>query len=275
MLQSAAMRVHSNLISDSNLVNQTIELLKENGGSLAATDVANHVLQIPTLDEDLAAMLVGDLTMSDPRLSLNENNRVELVLPNFDSRRLCDIDYVVFDTETTGAKLLTSRMTEIGAYRVRNGKIVAEYETLINPEIEIPPFISALTGITNQMVARAPRFCDIASDLLDFIGDSVLVAHNAQFDMRFLNFEIGRVFSGYKLHNPNLCTVRLSRKLLPDLENHRLHTVARHYSITIQNRHRAGGDALATAHIFINLLSQLETLGVKDLAMAKRIKSKI
>ena len=97
------------------------------------------------------------------------------------------------------------------------------------------------------MAQEAPNFFEIMPELLSFIGDSILVAHNAGFDMRFLNYEIGRVVPRRKLINPNFCTVRLSRKLLPNIKNHRLHTIAEHYNITIHNRHRAFGDALATA----------------------------
>jgi DNA polymerase III subunit alpha, Gram-positive type len=122
------------------------------------------------------------------------------------------------------------------------------------------------------MVRRAPKFADVAADFLDFIGDAVLVAHNAHFDIRFLNHEIGRIYDGYRVANPHLCTVQLSRKLLPHIANHRLHTVAEHYSIFIENRHRAGDDAFATARIFVNLLEILQNLGVSDLAAAKKFK---
>jgi len=113
------------------------------------------------------------------------------------------------------------RITEIGAYRVKNGEVTDEFQTLVNPEMPIPRFITELTGISDDMVAGAPVFADIADDFLSFIGDSILVAHNSGFDMRFLNSEIARVFPDYRVANPCLCTVLLSRKLLPDIENHR------------------------------------------------------
>ena len=149
-----------------------------------------------------------------------------------------------------------------------------EFHTLVDPETPIPPFIAGLTGITNEMVRGAPKFADIAHELLCFIGDSVLVAHNSGFDMRFLNVEIGRVFAGYRIANPCLCTVQLSRKLLPDIVNHKLKTVAEHYSIDLTNHHRANADAYATAHIFVNLLAKLSDSGVNDLATVRRISSR-
>ena len=142
--------------------------------------------------------------------------------------------------------------------------------SLVNPEIPIPRFVASLTGISNEMVRSAPVFADVAPQWLDFVSDSVLVAHNAPFDTSFLNHEISRVYPGHRMVNPHLCTVRLSRRALPDLSNHRLDTIANHFSIPIVSRHRAGSDALATAEIFLLLLTELEeTHGIKDLAGAR------
>jgi DNA polymerase III alpha subunit (gram-positive type) len=100
------------------------------------------------------------------------------------------------------------------------------------------------------------------------------VAHNSSFDMRFLNFEIGRIFPDHRIANPCLCTVQLSRKLLPDILNHKLKTVAEHYSIDLVDHHRASADAYATAHIFVNLLTRLHEAGVHDLAAIKKMSSR-
>ncbi|MBC7912069.1 MAG: DNA polymerase III subunit epsilon, partial [Pyrinomonadaceae bacterium] len=143
---------------------------------------------------------------------------------------------------------------------------------LVNPETQIPPFIVNLTGITNQMVKDAPRFEEVAPLWLDFAGDAVLVAHNAQFDVRFLNHEIARVFPGRRMANSNLCTVILSRRIFPGLLNYRLQTVAEHFSIQINNRHRAASDALATAEIFIHMLARMHEHGINDLAAARRFR---
>jgi DNA polymerase-3 subunit alpha (Gram-positive type) len=130
-----------------------------------------------------------------------------------------------------------------------------------------------LTGITDEMVRSAPKFSEVADAFLKFIGDSVLVAHNAGFDMRFLNHEVGRMYEDYRLRNPSLCTVQLSRKLLPDIENHKLKTLAEHFSVALVNHHRANEDAYATARIFINLLDQLKTRGVRALGEARTYNS--
>jgi len=261
-----------NLISESLLISETIQLLEHCGGRAPAIKVVDYVMKIQHPEVDLAKLLVSDLIEIDPRIQLIEDT-VELIRTNFERRKLAETDFVVFDLETTGAKTPPCRITEIGAYRIRNGKITEEFQTLVNPETLIPPFIIQLTGISNRMVKNAPKFAEVAADFLDFIGDSVLVAHNAHFDMRFLNHEIGRIYADYRVANQHLCTVQLSRKLLPHIANHRLHTVAEYYSIFIENRHRASDDAFATAKIFCNFLVEMQVRGVSDLAMAKRLKA--
>lgn len=262
---------YPNLISDSLLISETIQLLQSFGGRASAVKVVDYVMKINSPAPDLAKLLVSDLVETDSRLYLNEDT-LELIESDFERRNFAETDFVVFDLETTGAKTPPCRITEIGAYRVRGGKITEEFQTLVNPETPISMFITQLTGISNQMVRHAPKFSEVAADFLDFIGDSVLVAHNAHFDMRFLNHEIGRIHKDYRVGNPSLCTVRLSRKLLPHVENHRLKTLAEYYSVALINHHRAGDDAHATAHIFINLLEQLDLRGVRDLATAKKFK---
>lgn len=261
----------SNLISDSLLINDTIRLLQNFGGKATAVEIVDSVMKIRRPEPNLAKLLVSDLVNGDPRLSLNEG-MVELHLINHDSLNLFETDYVVLDFETTGAKCPPCRVTEIGAYRVEKGEITNKFHTLINPETEIPIFITQLTGISEAMVKDAPKFREIADDFLSFIGDAVLVAHNAPFDIRFLNHEIGKIYDGYKVANPHLCTVQLSRRLVPNIENHKLNTVAEHFCVNLENHHRASHDAHATAKIFVNLLEQLNDLGVSDLASARKVK---
>lgn len=265
------MTPYPNLISDSLLVNETIALLKSRGGNASAVKVVDYVMNIRKPEPALARILVSDIIETDPRLQLNDDT-VELIENGFNNRILSETDFVVFDLETTGAKTPPCRITEIGAYKIVNGKITDEYQTLVNPEIPIPAFITGLTGISDAMVKNAPRFGEIASEFLEFIDDSVLVAHNAHFDMRFLNHEIGKIHEDYRVGNPHLCTVQLSRKLLPNLVNHRLHTVAEFYSVFIKNRHRASDDAFATAKIFEDFLVRLEERGIKDLLTARKFK---
>ena len=267
------MTPYPNLIPESLLITETIALLRSFGGRASAVSIVDFVMKIRKPDPHLARLLVADLIDRDPRLTL-DGDVVELAADGFDKRELSETEFVVFDLETTGAKAPPCRITEIGAWRVRNGEVTDEFQTLVNPEIPIPRFITHLTGISDEMVADAPVFADIAYDFLEFIGDSILVAHNSGFDMRFLNHEIGRVFGSYRLANPCLCTVLLSRRLLPDIINHKLKTVAEHYSIELINHHRASDDAKATAHIFVNLLVNLQSKGVNDLAAVRKMGSR-
>ena len=262
---------YPNLVSDSTLVQDTIDLLTCSGGRAAASEIVDAVFKLSHIDDELAGLLVADLIRNDRRFKIVENNTVELLEDDSHLRLLKELDFVVVDVEATGAKTPPNRLIELGAYRIRGGKIVDKFVTLVNPEIPIPRFVATLTGISNEMVRGAPVFADVAPKWLDFVSEAVLVAHNAPFDTSFLNHEISRVYPGHRMVNPHLCTVKLSRRAMPDLSNHRLETIASHFSIPIASRHRAGSDALATAEIFILLLPELEeTHGIKDLGAARR-----
>jgi DNA polymerase III epsilon subunit family exonuclease len=266
------MQRHRNLISDSPLVQETVDLLRVCGGCATAAEVASLVLNLPEVEPELAYMLVADLIKEDHRLRLRDDQCVELACDDAESRLLSESDFVVVDLETTGAKTPPGRIMEIGAYRVRDGRVHAEFQTLVNPEAPIPPFIARLTGITEEMVRSAPLFSEIVADWLDFADDAVLVAHNSHFDVRVLNHEIGRVFPGCRMINSHICTVKLSRSCVPGLVNYQLSTLAEHFSIPHPNRHRAPADALATAELFIRMLERLSEHGVRDIASARRFR---
>ncbi|HYV11832.1 MAG TPA: exonuclease domain-containing protein [Pyrinomonadaceae bacterium] len=262
---------YPNLVSDSTLVQDTIDLLTCSGGRAAASEIVDAVFKLSHIDDELAGLLVADLIRNDRRFKIVENNTVELLADDSHLRLLKDLDFVVVDVEATGAKTPPNRLIELGAFRIRGGRIADKFVTLVNPEIPIPRFVATLTGISNEMVRDAPVFADVVPKWLDFVSEAVLVAHNAPFDTSFLNHEISRVYPGHRMVNPHLCTVKLSRRAMPDLSNHRLDTIASHFSIPIASRHRAGSDALATAEIFILLLTELEeTHGIKDLGAARR-----
>jgi len=148
---------------------------------------------------------------------------------------------VFLDLETTGATATHDRITEVGLVEVENGKFVREWSTLVNPGISIPPMIQALTGISNDMVAKAPRFEEIARAVYEAIDGRVLVAHNARFDYGFLKNEFKRL--GKTFSAPVLCTVRLSRRLFPQHARHNLDSLISRHGIACDARHRALGDA--------------------------------
>lgn len=260
---------YTNLVSDSTLVQETIELLRDCGGRANASQIVDVVFKVSHIDEELAGLLVGDLVRDDRRFKIIDGQTVELQVHDCESRLLDELEFVVVDIEATGAKMPPNRIIELGAYRIRGRKIVDSFITLVNPEISIPRFVIALTGITNEMVKQAPLFAEVAPQWLEFVQDAVLIAHNALFDTSFLNHEIARVYPGNRMMNPHLCTVLLSRRTVPGLVNYRLDTIADHFSIPIFERHRAGSDALATAEVFIRILDRLQEEGVTDLAAAR------
>jgi DNA polymerase-3 subunit epsilon len=172
--------------------------------------------------------------------------------------------YVVVDVETTGARPYAGdRITEIAAVVVKNGEISELFETLVNPQRSIPSFITQLTNITWEMVKDAPVFADIAPDVVSVLEGNVFVAHNAAFDWRFVSAELSRT-TGQQLMGRKLCTVKLARKLLPQLPRRSLDYVARYYGVDIASRHRAAGDALATAHCLLRMLDDLSDRGCES-----------
>jgi DNA polymerase-3 subunit epsilon len=167
---------------------------------------------------------------------------------------LHSLSYTVVDVETTGTSAYRGdRITDIAAVRVENGAVRDVFQTLVNPERSIPPYITRLTSITWDMVKDAPRFRDICDELLARMEGTVFVAHNAAFDWRFVSAEVARA-TGRSLEGRRLCTVRLARAVLPQLRRRSLDWVANHYGIEIESRHRAGGDATATAHCLVRML---------------------
>jgi len=148
---------------------------------------------------------------------------------------------VFLDIETTGAIARTSRITEIGAIRVENGKVVKEFRQLVNPEQPVPPFISRMTGIHDEMLWDAPIFQVIADQLEVFLDGALFIAHNVTFDYGFIKAEFERM--GQRFSMDRACTVRLSRRLHPEHRSHRLDLIIERMSVEVLNRHRAYDDA--------------------------------
>jgi DNA polymerase-3 subunit epsilon len=147
----------------------------------------------------------------------------------------------IVDVETTGTSPVYHRVIEIAILRIDQGKIVGQYESLVNPERYISPFIEQITGISNKDVAGAPLFREIADDVLKMLRNTVLVAHNARFDLAFLRHEFGNI--GKRFQPRSLCTVKLSRKLFPQERRHDLSSIIKRHRLSCANRHRAMGDA--------------------------------
>ncbi|NNC99882.1 MAG: 3'-5' exonuclease, partial [Gammaproteobacteria bacterium] len=162
--------------------------------------------------------------------------------------------YAVVDIETTGGRKGMHAITEIAVVKVRNHKIVEEWSTLVNPERPIPAFITRLTGISNQMVANAPLFREVADELEKQLKDTIFVAHNVGFDYGFIKAAYQRMNCNFKI--PRICTVRSARKAFPGLKSYALGKLARHFDIRLDNAHRALSDARATADLLILIQEQ-------------------
>lgn len=162
--------------------------------------------------------------------------------------------YAIVDIETTGGHANANGITEI-AIVVHNGKeVINSYQTLVNPGVPIPVFISSLTGITQEMVSVAPPFTQVASEVFNLLKDHIFIAHNVNFDYSFVKYHLAQ--AGYNLQTKKLCTVRLSRKIIPGKTSYSLGKLCQQIGIKINARHRAMGDCEATAQLFSLLLSQ-------------------
>ncbi|WP_367753337.1 exonuclease domain-containing protein [Flavobacterium sp. WC2430] len=172
--------------------------------------------------------------------------------------------YAILDIETTGGQFNEEGITEIAIYKYDGHEIVDQFISLVNPEIPIQPFVVKLTGINNAMLTGAPKFFEVAKRIIEMTNDCVLVAHNADFDYRILRTEFRRL--GYDFNQRTLCTVELSKKLLPEQPSHSLGKLVRALGIPMADRHRASGDAMATVKLFKMLLDKdIEKEIVRDL----------
>lgn len=167
-----------------------------------------------------------------------------------------DDTYVVFDIETTGLSKEKEMITEIGAVKVADGKIIDRFSTFVNPQRPISAEITKLTGITDDMVKDAPTIENVLPEFLKFCEDTVLVAHNASFDTGFIRIAAERAGLG-ELHHTIVDTLELARALLPELNKHKLDIVCEHLDVTLNGHHRAVNDAEATAEVFIKFLDML------------------
>ncbi len=162
--------------------------------------------------------------------------------------------YAIVDIETTGGKFNEEGITEIAIYRHDGHQIVDQFSSLVNPERPIQAFVASLTGINNNMLRQAPKFYEVAKRIVEITDNAVLVAHNAQFDYRILRTEFTRL--GYEFERRTICTVELSKKLLPGHASYSLGKLTRALGIPISDRHRAQGDAQATVKLFQLLLDR-------------------
>lgn len=246
-----------------SLVRRAAERLTD--GPLHTLDLARDVLGLSG-HGGAAAAAVFQLLGSDPRFLVDGDGIWRLDADRAPlGRPLRELSFAVVDVETTGSgRGGGHRIIEFAAVEVRDGRIVDEYQTLVNPGRRIPPGVVALTGIHDKMVADAPYFDHVADEVQQRLTGRVFVAHNVAFDWAFVSRELVAAL-GQAPDVPRLCTVRMARRLVPRLRRRNLDELTRHFGVEIHARHRAHGDALATARVLLRLLDEAAGEGLDDL----------
>jgi DNA polymerase-3 subunit epsilon len=213
--------------------------------------------QFVQLDDDRWALVEAGQVRRD-----ESTGRVDAPTPAADPTALDRAHFAVVDVETTGSQPgLWDRVTEIAIVPVDGLVVGAPWSRLVHPGRPIPPMITALTGISNAMVATAPTFADLADEVTAHLEGRIFTAHNALFDHRFVEAELVRA-RALRLGGTRLCTVQLTRRLVPALTRRSLDRVSAYFGVPVEGRHRAGGDALATAHVLVRLLEIAQERGI-------------
>lgn len=244
------------------LLGRAVEALQD--APRSTEQLARSVFGVRSAPDGLAERMVHELLDGDRRVARDDSGLWRLSGTEEDGPEgaLADLDYAVVDVETTGtAPADGARVTEIAVMQVSSGDLVNEFSSLVDPGRPIPAWISRLTGITDEMVADAPDFGDVAPTVRSMLEGRVFVAHNVSFDWRFLTEEMRRASSLLPV-GPRLCTLRLARRAHPDLDRRGLDALADHYGIEIDGRHRAAGDARATVTLLNRLLEEADRRGV-------------
>ena len=216
-------------------------------------------------DPELGARIVATVLGEDPNFHFDSSSGLwSLAASNSIRVALDDARFTVVDLETTGGRPGPGAIIEIGAWRMVGKRMVDSFQSLVRPHGPIPRFISGLTSITDEMVRDAPPVESVLPRFREFMGDSVMVAHNAAFDFGFLDFEFRRIF-GLGIANPVLCTIRMARRFVPSLKRRRLDALAEHFGLSLEGRHRGWGDARMTAELLSIFLDIAQRMGITRL----------
>jgi DNA polymerase III epsilon subunit family exonuclease len=244
-------------------LDRLVELVEDAGGRLRASEATRQLFAVSRLPEGLARSLLGPLVDSDSRLSWRG---AFVALAGAPDPPLADASFVVFDLETTGLATASARICEIGAVRLRCLAPDALFETLVAPGVPLPRPVGRLTGLSDGELRAAPRLEPALARFLAFAGDAVLVAHNARFDVGFLNRALERL-TGKRVAAPVIDTVPLARRLLAGrVERRSLAALAHFFGTSVRPCHRALPDAQATAEVFLRLVELARDRGASTLS---------
>ena len=257
------------LINDSVLANSIFDLLQKSEKPLSTTEIAENILDIKNLSSQLAGEMVRLIVNGDSRFVCTHNESWKLANSQVSLKRIKDIDYTALDVEIVG-HARSPQIIEIAAYRIHKLEIIDEFCTFVNPgRAIIPKILKQLSGeigqvITTETLQDAPDFENIVTDFFDFIGNSILVAHNAHFDLRMINRELKRL--GYqKLVNLTIDTLKISRKFIKGTDTQKLSNLAYYFGIPVNEVHLAREDAKVLAKIFLQLISLLDEANIAQL----------
>ena len=247
----------------STLVDRALDALS--GEPRTAEWLARTILGLPRAPAAVAERLLVALLGADPRVQRGPDARWSLVATASGALLLEECAFAVVDVETTGMRPATSdRVTEIAVVLVHGARRELLVDSLVNPGRPIPSIVSAMTGISDEMVRAAPRFEEVAERVLDALAGRVFVAHNARFDWGFVSAELRRA-RDLRLEGPRLCTVRLARRLVPAAPSRALDALTHHFALENSARHRAAGDAMVTAALLERLLRLAREAGARTL----------
>ncbi len=247
--------------------NRLFEIIASSDNGITVENAAANLFSFSSGSPEAMYNAISSFIEKDDRFYLTERNQLKLTKTGFRFKGLMEKTFVVVDLETTGTRTYKDKITEIAAFKVRGGEIIDRYESLVNPGRYIPYNITRITGITNEMVQNAPLIEELMPVFLEFLGNAVFVAHNAAFDSRFIKAALDEMGID-DFNNSVLCTVKLSRKVFPGFKGYDLGTVSKGLGINILSRHRAGGDAEATAKVLIKILYSLpgsNIFGIEEL----------
>lgn len=251
------LHTHTNMSTMDSVinVNSLFRVLKDWGHNAVAITDHNVVQAYPSVMD--ASAKFGIKAIYGIEINMVDDLRPLINNPN---GKTINDTFVVFDIETTGFSNFNEKIIEIGAVKIENGEIIDEFSTFVNPKRGIPYKITELTGITNDMVSNAPIIDDVIKEFYEFCSDSILVAHNIDFDMSFIRRN-GIEF-GYSFKNSLLDTIDLCKYLFPEIKRYKLNLVAKYLSINLKNHHRAVDDAKATALILIKCFERIKGKGI-------------
>jgi DNA polymerase-3 subunit epsilon len=244
-------------------LDRLVELVEEHGGRVLASEAASQLFALDRAPEGLARSLLEPLVEEDARLAWRGTF---VALAGHEPVALEEASFVVFDLETTGLATASARICEIGAVRVERLELTATFETLVAPRVPLPPAVGRLTGLSDAALRRAPRIANALRRFSAFAGESVLVAHNARFDLAFVNRELERL-DGRRVSAPVIDTVPLARNLLRGrVQRTSLASLAFFFGTTTSPCHRALPDAQATAEVLLALIGLAQERGARTVA---------